>query len=120
MWIPGTNFVVVTCDLIWLKQMFFEQDNASGAIKLDADEMTDDAKKEVDVQNENFNNDNDEEDMDQNLTCHVRFIDEIGNDYTQASAAWKGTKPDATVTLSGRISKPPEWLIEVMNLLSEI
>ena len=78
--------------------MFFEQDSA---IKLDAVEMADNAKEEVDVQNDDFNNDNDEEDTDQNLIQYIRFIDEIGSDNTQASASWEGTKPNATVTLSG-------------------
>ena len=120
MWNSETNHVVVTHDVIWLKLMFFEQDNTSGAIKLDADKMTDDTKEEVNLQNDEFNNNDDEEDTDQNLTPHVRFIDEILNDYTQVFAAWEGTKPDATVTLSGQISKPSERLIEVMNLLSAI
>ena len=96
MWNSETNHVVVTHDVIWLKLMFFEQDNTSGVIKLDADEMTDDTKEEVNLQNDEFNNNDDEEDTDQNLTPHVRFIDEILNDYTQAFAAWEGTKHDAT------------------------
>ena len=46
--------------------------------------------------------------MDQNLIRHVGLIDEIGNDNSQASAAWEGTQPNATATLSSQVSKPPE------------
>ena len=66
--------------------VFFEQET-SYTIELDADGMTDDAQEEAHIQNDNSNDKNIDDDANLNLVCHVGFVDKVGTDNTQASAA---------------------------------
>ena len=101
MWNPTTNQVVTTRVVIWLKRMFFESDNSSG-FELDPSQTTEDAKEDTDI----LSDVNEDAESKKALARHIKFIDKVGEDSPCSPAASEGTKLNATVTHSGRVSKP--------------
>ena len=59
---PSTNWFMVTCDIIWLKRMYYEKENET-IIKLDPFGMTEDAKEDTPACNDANNDDNDDHDL---------------------------------------------------------
>ena len=57
MWNPSTNQVVVTCDVIWLKRMYYKKENET-IMELDPFSMTADAKDDTPGNNDMNNDDN--------------------------------------------------------------
>ena len=116
MWNRDTNGIVTTCDVIWLKRLFFEPEPSIG-VELDARMLTTDATNDTQV----ITQSNDDETNDSNWNRCIKFVDEVDDNDAGVTAAWEGKDlSNATVTCSGRVSKPPEQLIDVNEHGNEI
>ena len=116
MWNPQMNRVVMTRNVIWMKRMFFEPDSSVDKFVLDPIVMLDDAKDNIDI----LSDTNDSGESEKQLVRHVTFVDEVNKDHPSVSAAQEGLDLDATVTQSGRIVRPPERLIDIMKILTDM
>ena len=116
MWNPQMNRGVMTRNVIWMKRMFFEPDSSEDKFVLDPIVMLDDAKDNIDI----LSDTNDIGESEKHLVHHVTFVDEVNKDHPSVSAAQEGLDLDATVTQSGRIVRPPERLIDIMKILTDM
>ena len=89
-----------------------KSDEPDNMIMMESDpvSMADDATDEHSITNDASNDNTYTHDDDSTSNQRVHFVDDLDSNDLQASEAREGIIPSATVTLSGRMSKPPERL----------